>query len=107
MILYGGKGINVSWRFTIAELAEDTTPASYGFNYNGTTSNKLYGSIGTNNGTIKAYDSSAGQFQGVWLSNVAYDGSLVNRHFYKMQDNITTSNRNYSNPLIASNLKSL
>lgn len=93
-ILWGGEGLNVSWRFIVTDLDEITNGGIY-------TGSEYYGCDGTANGA------EARDFEGVWVSNVSNTGQLLNTRFLRLSDTKKKLPCNYSNPIIASKLKSL
>lgn len=93
--LWGGEGLNVSWRFRVSDL-DDMTDGSVKL-----TDGTYYGFDNSNNGAL------ARDFEGVWTSNVSKTGQLLNTSFLRLSDTIKRVPCNYSNPIIASKLRSL
>lgn len=95
-ILWGGEGLNISWRFRVADLDEvtngsikpDGQSAYYGCSNNST-------------------GAEARSFEGVWTSNVTNTGQLVNTSFLRLSDTVKKLPCNYSNSIINSKLKTL
>lgn len=91
--VWGGKGLNVKWKFVVTELEEVSgQPASTG--------------IYTRYGSPANTDAAARPFEGVWVANVKNDGGFVNKKFNALSSTITIP-CNYSNQLIRSNCVSL
>lgn len=95
-ILWGGEGLNVSWRFRIAEL-DDVTDGSIK-----PSSETYYYGINSVSSAALARD-----FEGVWTANIHKNGALLNPKFIRLSDTIKKLPCNYSNYIIASKLKSL
>lgn len=95
-VLWGGDGVNVNWRFRVTDLDDVTDGALY-----------VDSSIGHYgyNGNVPA--AKARKFQGVWTSNITQAGTLTNTEFLKLTDVEKKATCNYSNPVIASKLRSL
>lgn len=88
--LYGGKGVNVRYRFIVGDLEENTKKMDAQINFDDNNSESL-----------------AASFEGVWVSNVTFEGQLVNKRFISATETPITSTCNYSNPLISYKFKSL
>lgn len=79
--VYGGEGVNISYKFIVAELDEVTSGASY---------DSTYGNYGyaphSLHSFVKEPVAEQRQFQGVWAANINNSGKLVNSKFIKLLD---------------------
>lgn len=94
--LWGGEGLNISWRFRVADLDDMT--------YGGLKPSGMdhyYGFDGTSNGAV------AKDFEGIWSANIGKTGQQLNPKFTRLSSTIKKLPCNYSNPIIASNVRSL
>lgn len=93
-ILWGGEGPNISWKFVVTDLDEVTNGGVK------LTDSTYYGCNNSNGAEAR-------DFEGVWVSNVSNTGQLLNTRFLRLTDTKKKLPCNYSNPIIASKLKSL
>ena len=70
-LYYGGEGINISWRFIIAELNGDTTPAV-------TTDN--FGKVGTKSSRIQLKSGNGTFTNSIDVCNITSTGAIANKH---------------------------
>lgn len=70
-LYYGGEGINISWRFIIAELNGDTTPAV-------TTDN--FGKVGTKSQRIQLQSGNGNFTNSIEVCNITSTGTITNKH---------------------------
>lgn len=92
--LFGGDGINISYRFVATDLEEITD-----------------GTVSTDDGDYGVITRSqlavARRFEGVWRYNITQDGTPANTTFLRLTPDTKLLPCNFSNPIIASRVKSL
>lgn len=106
---YGGSGINVDWKFVVAEICGDESPTSNLY-FSPTSPHGPYPSIhmtGSCTNTINLNRGSS--VHRVALGNIRCDGEIRNAGYADVSDYVTTLgvNKNYTNPAISYCFKSL
>lgn len=106
---YGGSGINVDWKFVVAEICGDESDAPSVY-YSPTTPHGPYTSIhmtGSCTNTINLNRGSS--VRRVALGYIHCDGEITNAGYADVSDYVTTLgvNKNYTNPAISYCFKSL
>ena len=103
---YGGSGINVDWKFVVAEICGDESdvPSVY---YDPTIPHTSIHMTGSCTNTINL--NRGNSVYRVALGNIHCDGEIVNAGYADVSDYVTTLgvNKNYTNPAISYCFKSL